>query len=75
LSFILKAQGEGMKKLTAVLLAVFFVGSTGLVLADGTPTGKRMHKPYLKHHKKGKNKIENKGTAAPAAGMENRVNN
>jgi hypothetical protein len=60
-----------MKKLTAVLLAVFFIGSTGLVLADGTSTGKRMHKPYVKHHKKGK-----KGTPAPAnAGMENRVNN
>jgi uncharacterized protein YxeA len=60
-----------MKKLMAVLLAVFFVGSTGLVLA-GTSTGQRMHKPYVKHHKKGK-----KGTppAPTNAGMENRVNN
>jgi hypothetical protein len=60
-----------MKKLMAVLLAVFFVGSTGLVLADGTSTGQRMHKPYAKHHKKGK-----KSKTAPTnAGMENRVNN
>lgn len=60
-----------MKKLIAVLLTVFFLGSTGLVLADGTSTGKRMHKPYVKHHKKGK-----KGAPpAAGAGMENRVNN
>jgi|HubBroStandDraft_2_1064218.scaffolds.fasta_scaffold2542162_1 hypothetical protein len=62
-----------MKKLTAVLLALFFAGSTGLVLA-GTSTGQRMHKPYVKHHKKGKK--DKKGAPAPTnAGMENRVNN
>jgi hypothetical protein len=62
-----------MKKLMAVLIAVLFFGSTGLLMADGTPTGKRIHKPAVaKHHKKGK-----KGNPPPAggAGMENRINN
>ena len=39
-----------MKKLIAVLMTVLFLGSTGLVWADGTTTGAVKH---VKHHKKG----------------------
>ena len=63
-----------MKKLIALLMTVFFLGSTGLVWADGGLTGRRVHKPYVKHHKKGKKGAPPVPTGG-TSGMENRVNN